>query len=77
MIDEQRLRNCVVGKWHMKQFPRGTSDYAVTVGQGSYFNPTLHRPDGKREKYQGYYADRYTDWAPSGSSSATKPSRFT
>ena len=54
---------CVVGKWHMKQFPRGTSDYAVTVGQGSYFNPTLHRPNGKREKYQGYYADRYTDWA--------------
>jgi len=47
----------------MKQFPRGTSDYAVTVGQGSYFNPTLHRPNGKREKYQGYYADRYTDWA--------------
>ena len=54
---------CVVGKWHMKQFPRGTSDFAVTVGQGSYFNPTLHRPNGKREKYQGYYADRYTDWA--------------
>ena len=54
---------CVVGKWHMKQFPRCTSDYAVTVGQGSYFNPTLHRPNGKREKYQGYYADRYTDWA--------------
>ena len=54
---------CVVGKWHMKQFPRGTSDYAVTIGQGSYFNPTLHRPNGKREKYQGYYADRYTDWA--------------
>lgn len=54
---------CIVGKWHMKQFPRGTSDYAVTVGQGSYFNPTLHRPNGRREKYQGYYADRYTDWA--------------
>ncbi len=54
---------CVVGKWHMKQFPRGTTDYAVTVGQGSYFNPTLHRPNGKREKYQGYYADLYTDWA--------------
>ncbi|MGB0550413.1 MAG: sulfatase family protein [Limisphaerales bacterium] len=54
---------CIVGKWHMKQFPRGTSDFAVTVGQGSYFNPILHRPNGKREKYQGYYADRYTDWA--------------
>jgi len=54
---------CVVGKWHMQQFPRGAGDYAVTVGQGSYFNPTLHRPDGTREKYEGYYADRYTDWA--------------
>ena len=56
-------QTCVVGKWHMKQFPRGTSDFAVTVGQGSYFNPTLHRPSGNKEKYQGYYADRYTDWA--------------
>tara|TARA_Y100000588_G_scaffold393182_1_gene507917 strand:+ start:215 stop:1717 length:1503 start_codon:yes stop_codon:yes gene_type:complete len=56
-------QTCVVGKWHMKQFPRNTSDFAVTVGQGSYFNPTLHRPNGNKEKYQGYYADRYTDWA--------------
>ena len=56
-------QTCVVGKWHMKQFPRGASDFAVTVGQGNYFNPTLHRPSGNKEKYQGYYADRYTDWA--------------
>ena len=62
-LTNSSYETCVVGKWHMKQFPRGTSDYAVTVGQGSYFNPTLHRPNGKREKYQGYYADRYTDWA--------------
>ena len=62
-LTQNGYKTCVVGKWHMKQFPRGTSDYAVTVGQGSYFKPTLHRPDGKREKYQGYYADRYTDWA--------------
>ena len=62
-LTNRGYETCVVGKWHMKQFPRGTSDYAVTVGQGSYFNPTLHRPNGKREKYQGYYADRYTDWA--------------
>jgi hypothetical protein len=37
--------------------------FAGAVGQGSYFNPTLHRPDGTREKYEGYYADRYADWA--------------
>ena len=35
----------------------------MTKGQGKYFNPTLHRPDGTTEKYEGYYADRYTDWA--------------
>jgi len=62
-LTKSGYETCVVGKWHMKQFPRGTSDYAVTIGQGSYFNPTLHRPDGKLKKYQGYYADRYTDWA--------------
>ena len=53
-------QTCVTGKWHMQQFPRGTGDYAVTKGQGKYFNPTLHRPDGTTEKYEGYYADRYT-----------------
>jgi len=56
-------KTCVVGKWHMQQFPRGVDNYAVTKGQGKYFNPTLHRPDGSQEKYEGYYADRYTDWA--------------
>lgn len=54
---------CVVGKWHMKQFPRGAGTYAVTKGQGKYFNPTFHRPDGSTEKHQGYYADRYADRA--------------
>ncbi len=56
-------QTCVTGKWHMQQFPRGAGDYAVTKGQGKYFNPTLHRPDGTTEKYEGYYADRYTDRA--------------
>jgi arylsulfatase A-like enzyme len=62
-LTQNGYETCVVGKWHMKQFPRGANDYAVTFGQGSYFNPTLHRPNGKREKYRGYYADRYTQWA--------------
>ena len=53
----------VVGKWHMGQQPRGCDDYAVTKGQGKYFNPTFRRPDGAAEKHQGYYADVYTDWA--------------
>jgi len=56
-------QTCVVGKWHMKHLPRRTTTYAITKGQGKYFNPTLHRPNGSTEKYDGYYADRYTDWA--------------
>lgn len=56
-------QTCVVGKWHMAHQPRGVGDYAITKGQGKYFDPTLHRPDGSKEKYEGYYADRYTDWA--------------
>jgi arylsulfatase A-like enzyme len=54
---------CVVGKWHMGQWPRGCDHYAVTVGQGSYFNPTLNYPDRTRKKFEGYYADRYADEA--------------
>jgi len=62
-LTKNGYKTCVVGKWHMQQFPRGVGDYAVTKGQGKYFNPTLHRPDGSQEKYEGYYADRYADWA--------------
>ena len=69
---------CVVGKWHMQQFPRGVGDYAVTVGQGSYFNPILHLPDGSQEKYEGYYADRYADSALKWLKQRdTRKSRFT
>ncbi len=53
----------VVGKWHMSHWPRGCDDYAVTKGQGSYFNPTFNHPDGSQAKKEGYYADVYTDWA--------------
>ena len=62
-LTKSGYQTCVAGKWHMQQFPRGASDYAVTKGQGKYFNPTLHRPDGTTEKYEGYYADRYPDRA--------------
>ena len=62
-LQKAGYQTAVVGKWHMKQWPRGCDDYAVTTGQGNYFNPTLHRPDGSKQNYQGYYADVYTDRA--------------
>jgi len=62
-LQKSGYQTAVVGKWHMEQWPRGCDDYAVTKGQGKYFDPTLHRPDGSQEKYKGYYADVYTDKA--------------
>ncbi len=62
-LQKAGYQTAVVGKWHMGQWPRGCDDYAVTKGQGSYFDPTLFRPDGSQQKYEGYYADIYTDQA--------------
>ena len=47
----------------MGHVPRGMDFYAVTKGQGKYFNPTFNLLDGSRKATQGYYADRYTDVA--------------
>ena len=62
-LQKSGYTTAVVGKWHMAHLPRGCDEYAVTKGQGNYFNPTLHRPDGSSKKLPGYYADRYTDVA--------------
>ena len=53
----------VVGKWHMRHTPRGMDFYAVTKGQGSYFNPSFTRTGDRKSKHKGYYADVYTDVA--------------
>jgi arylsulfatase A-like enzyme len=61
-LQKAGYQTAVFGKWHMKHTPRGFDDYGVTKGQGSYFNPTFTSPNGVK-KYQGYYADVYTDVA--------------
>lgn len=55
-------QTAIYGKWHMSQMPRGCDDYAITTGQGNYFNPSLQTPDGTKN-YTGYYADVYADLA--------------
>ena len=62
-LHEAGYQTAVVGKWHMKHMPRGMDFYAVTKGQGKYFNPTFQRLDGSKTKHEGYYADVYTDTA--------------
>ena len=53
-------QTAVFGKWHLSSEPRGFDDYAITRGQGSYFNPSFETPAGQK-KFTGYYADIYTD----------------
>lgn len=53
-------QTAVFGKWHLKSNPRGFDAWAITRGQGSYFNPNLETANGL-QKLTGYYADVYTD----------------
>ena len=51
----------VVGKWHLHgDNTQGFDYYAITYGQGAYFDPSLETKDGKRS-CQGHATDVYTD----------------
>ena len=62
-LQKAGYQTAVVGKWHMRHTPRGMDFYAVTKGQGSYFNPSFSRTGDQKSKHKGYYADVYTDVA--------------
>lgn len=60
-------QTAVFGKWHVHgDNLHGYDDYAVSKSQGSYFNPRLGGPDGKKVQGEGYASDFYTqlslDW---------------
>ncbi|MCP4310297.1 MAG: sulfatase-like hydrolase/transferase [Bacteroidetes bacterium] len=52
-----------VGKWHVEgDNLQGYDYYAITHGQGSYWNPTMTTKEGKLSR-NGYTTDAYTDVA--------------
>jgi len=54
-------QTCVYGKWHVHgNNLLGFDDYAVSLSQGSYMNPSYGGPEGKR-RYQGYAVDIAAD----------------
>ncbi len=53
----------LVGKWHLKNQPKGYDKHMTVKGQGSYFNPTFSGTEGQAKKVQGYSTDVYTDIA--------------
>ena len=54
-------QTAVVGKWHLKgDNLQGFDYYAITRGQGSYFNPTYETREGEISK-EGHSSDAITD----------------
>ena len=74
-LKESGYTTAVFGKWHMKTKPSGFDAWEVFSGQGSYYNPDLHGPNGKR-RVEGHSTDVVTDigleWLENGRDK-TKP----
>ncbi len=65
-----------VGKWHVEgDNLQGYDYYAITHGQGSYWNPTMTTKEGKFTK-TGYTTDAYTDVAMEWLDSRDKEQAF-
>ncbi len=61
VLQEGGYQTCVYGKWHVHgNNLLGFDDYAVSLSQGSYFNPRYSGPDGKRA-FEGYAVDIAAD----------------
>ena len=62
-------QTAMIGKWHLKSDPTGFDHWEVLIGQGPYYNPTLHTAHGDQQ-VEGYttevITDRALDWLESG-----------
>lgn len=55
-------RTGLVGKWHLRQRPRGFDEWKILPGQGVYSDPDF-LVDGRPSKESGYATDITTDFA--------------
>ncbi|VGO16302.1 Arylsulfatase [Pontiella desulfatans] len=61
VLQQGGYQTCVYGKWHLHgNNLLGFDDYAVSLSQGSYFNPGYGAPEGKRS-FKGYAVDVAAD----------------
>jgi arylsulfatase A-like enzyme len=60
MLRKAGYETAVFGKWGLSAEPTGFDDYGVLGGQGGYYQPEVHSPDGQSVK-QGYVTDVITD----------------
>jgi arylsulfatase A-like enzyme len=62
LLREQGYQTGLVGKYHIRQDPRGFDYWCIHPGQGEYFDPVFIE-NGKRIQKQGYATDITTDLA--------------
>ncbi|WP_146409913.1 sulfatase family protein [Allorhodopirellula heiligendammensis] len=61
-LHQSGYTTAIFGKWHMKTKPQGFDAWEVFSGQGNYYNPDLHGPNGSR-RIEGHSTDIVTDIA--------------
>lgn len=62
LFREAGYRTGLVGKWHLRQRPRGFDEWKILPGQGVYFDPEF-LISGERSTETGYATDITTDFA--------------
>ena len=62
LLQAAGYQTALIGKWHLQSDPTGFDDWEVLLGQGSYYNPELKGPIGRR-RITGYTTEVITDLA--------------
>ena len=62
LLQEAGYRTAVVGKWHLRQEPKGFDEWKILPGQGVYIDPEFII-NGETKKQSGYATDVTTDFA--------------
>ncbi len=62
LLQQAGYKTALMGKWHIRQNPRGFDDWKILPGQGVYMNPTFLHHGEERQEF-GYATDITTDFA--------------
>jgi arylsulfatase A-like enzyme len=62
LLQQAGYQTRLVGKYHIRQDPRGFDDWTIHPGQGEYFDPVFIH-NGEEIRKQGYASDITTDLA--------------
>ncbi len=62
LLQKAGYTTALVGKWHLKNQPRGFDHWCILPGQGAYFDPHMI-VNGRQQRLSGYVSEVITDEA--------------